>query len=153
MAQFQHVPYDSCVPTSTKVGILHTEFVRLARTNDHFDDWWKQVLLFSQKIHERGYPSHLIRSVLNKRHWDRKHDFLEPRAADVESTPILFKIRFFDQADKCGLGRKLNAALSRHWSDMDRSLPRIIICWRSNPSLFRRRFSRFLSQGEITRVG
>ena len=142
MNTYQYTPFNSSCPMHTKLGILESEFRRLLRTNMFEEDYAQQVTFFAAKLRERGYPAELIYKYVLKFPWKRKAEILSKTTVNSK-TVVPFKLIFAHGLGELGLGsilKKTSSFLPSWFGDNHRC----VVCYTSQPNLFRRRFARFL---------
>ena len=142
MNTYQYTPFNSSCPMHTKLGILESEFRRLLRTNMFEEDYAQQVTFVAATLRGRGYPAELIYKYVLKFPWKRKAEILSKTTVNSK-TVVPFKLIFAHGLGELGLGsilKKASSFLPSWFGDNHRC----VVCYTSQPNLFRRRFARFL---------
>ena len=139
---YSYLPETSCHSRATKHGIIHTECIRMLRTNCAEDSFREQVNFFVGKLRDRGYDPIDIRRIVAKYDWSRKSEVLHKNADRKRLRVVPLKIRFSEDVQKLGIGR----ILSRYKELLPISFRqeyKIVTCFESGRNLFRLRYARF----------
>ena len=142
MNSYQYTPYNSSCPNHTKLGILESEFRRLLRTNMLEHHYVNQVHFFCAKLRERSYPAELIYKYVCKFPWSQKDEILNVKVTGNKQV-VPFKLHFAQGFNDLRFGailKEATAVLPKWFNDSNRC----VVCYTSQPNLFRRRFARFL---------
>ena len=140
---YAYLPFDSCHPQATKLGIVHTEHIRLMVTCKHQCDYEAQVSFFLSKLHDRGYPFALTRAVSEKYPWSRKDEITAKGGLASSSQVLPLKLPFSTHITELGVTQVLK--MHEHLLPQTFKIAfRIVKAFTVGKNLFRKRYPRFI---------
>ena len=137
---YAYLPFNSNHSVTTKRGIISTETFRMLITNRFHADFATQIAFFAQKLCDRGYPLELILKGFFKLPWSSKDSLI--RRAKVDKPSIVpFKLKWNRAYEGFSLG---STDLESCLDSEIRKRIQVVLCYTSDPNLFRLRYGRFL---------
>ncbi len=165
MNLYLYIPYTSYHTAAAKRAFILTELQRYIRNSSSWDDYVALKHVFYQRLRDRGYPAQFLEPVFNSVYYEDRAFFLGtrrlpshvddmrpvPRSAclqrrvNAHSTvdeariqPLTFIIPYTPLSDRL----PTRAILLTYWELMklavaDSTLPRVVIAYRSEPSILR----------------
>ena len=143
MCMYAYLSSSSCHSRATKLGIVHTEIIRLMRTNMFEADFNREKSFFLCKLNDRGYDFKSVREIANRYLWSCKHSILLKRERKLDKRIIPLRMIYSGHASNLIISEVLKQHQHlppREFADAHR----VVTCYVSGRSLLRLRYARFL---------
>ena len=145
MNTYQYLPSISCHNHRTFRAIVHTELYRLLVTNREAHDFEFQVAFFRSHFIARGHSRYLFDQVAAAYQWHAKPGILQRSSTKTSRKIVPFRLLYCIGFDKLRLGAHLRCCMNLLSNNLHDKL-RPVACMTSAPNIFRRQYSRFISQ-------
>ena len=142
LASYSYTPFDSNHASSTLLGIVATETVRLLRTNCCKTSFEAQCCFFSGKLKLRGFDITVVRRIMARYPWSGKDAILKRKAKGRSEVLVPLKLPYSP-----GVPRLSANKIFRSYEHLlPQSLQEVLkpmVSLQTAPNLFRLRYSRF----------
>ena len=130
-------------PVQCKRAVISGEMHRMLLTCKFESDFDREVVFFVEKLRDRGYPLEFILPLVLKIPWASKGDRLSSKHVKQRKAIIPLKLIYSDELGSVGLNEALHAHFRCLPDELQDKLS-FILCYRSAPNLFRKRYRRFM---------
>ena len=142
MNTYCYLPFDSSHPLNVKTALVKGECRRLLKTCARESDYNMQIDFFTRKLENRGYPIDFVRNICNEYAWCDKQRICGQKTARGNKPRVVpLKVPFSEAVESMKLDRVLQGMWTTTCANSLDLKP--VLCYTSQPNLFRMRFSRF----------
>jgi len=139
---YAYLPFSSNHSYKTKSGIVSTEAFRLLVTNRYQNSYDAQVRFCTRKLCDRGYPRKIVLSLLERFPWHMKEQLLSRRS--FQKVPVVpFKLCFTPLLKDFKFGCIVRSYIDILDDEIRKRL-QFVMCYTSDPNLFRLHYGRFI---------